>query len=1043
MSFNNNNTVSFASPKKNATTTKKISYKKSTILEIDGRGGDSLNSINIKFGKLGIPARTRSAPPQLADQISSKALPKVLPIDEEAESFPVEVVMSHAAPNDAHPPFIPYQANPVRSFSNFKYQQQGFAPPPFIPQQYFRPPGYISTEPKIKIDLTPKKNKALTFINPNTGKAVELPKVPTQPSTPRKTDDSKASEGKEPVPAPTKNPLFNISFRKDREAVQAPQTKPIVQPPSVNASPEKPKAPQPTKPAVYKPAMKPVESEKLVHPPLTNGKIVYSINYLMEFRSKCQTKPIGLNIDIIDRSMTKSKSQSFDRRSSSTQSYRGSRQNSQRGYRNDSRESRRSQTPAPYVQYVPSENRWQPAKSLEHDEKVVRDVQLILNKITFDTFDILMKEMLDAGISNQNILEKVIDVIFAKAVDEPGFADIYARVCYDLSSNLRIDTDVDIANSRQSAFRRGLLRKCQQLFEQKTWMSEETEEKPEGSETILPGGLTDTDYERIKAKRRFLGNISFSGEMFKIGVLSDKVMHTCCRKLLHDLETPEEEEMESLCRLLKTVGRQMDTPESASVLDVYFGRMTILSKNPTLSSRIKFMLKDVIDLRKNRWEGIVSRSESVNSFNSRKSDRRDLRRDSRRSEKGEERKMKIGVSKLKPLAQPRSQSEGEWKVASSRQSSTTSLNEKSPRGSPISSTSNSFVALSDGPETKVTEILSKPDPKVISKKIQATLDEFFSSGDVQEAVLDFKEKFRPNAHSLVVQSMIEIVLEKNKKLVLEVCRFQSALFEQNEIASPDLVTGFREAFVYLEDFCVDAPLAFDFAGILLGNAAVHEMITGQLLCTEVLETHLKEKSNKLVKLFGELFKFIRMERDCMAARAFCESMPISLKDLSESESWLENNSLFFLSDSWADQLQSKIESDAQSAISFLDSHFDESVMDKDFVEKVSFMILNSVSKALSEFDKPSFFAEMEKYSGILRLILGEDTDLQVHLLHSIAKFEACKSRKEFFTLAFTSFMHNKVLDYEPYLLWAQSEPAELEFMQTWISWLENEIKNSD
>ena len=37
--------------------------------------------------------------------------------------------------------------------------------------------------------------------------------------------------------------------------------------------------------------------------------------------------------------------------------------------------------------------------------------------------------------------------------------------------------------------------------------------------------LEDYEYNRIKLKRRILGNMTFIGELFKLGMLSESIMH--------------------------------------------------------------------------------------------------------------------------------------------------------------------------------------------------------------------------------------------------------------------------------------------------------------------------------------------------------------------------------------------------------------------------------------------------------------------------------------------------------------------------------------
>jgi translation initiation factor 4G len=78
-------------------------------------------------------------------------------------------------------------------------------------------------------------------------------------------------------------------------------------------------------------------------------------------------------------------------------------------------------------------------------------------------------------------------------------------------------------------------------------------------------------------------------------------MHECIKKLLGNVENPEEEEIESLCKLLTTVGSLLDTQKARAHLDVYFSRMRELTKNKNVNSRMMFMLQDVIDLRERKW----------------------------------------------------------------------------------------------------------------------------------------------------------------------------------------------------------------------------------------------------------------------------------------------------------------------------------------------------------------------------------------------------------------------------------------------------------
>jgi hypothetical protein len=91
----------------------------------------------------------------------------------------------------------------------------------------------------------------------------------------------------------------------------------------------------------------------------------------------------------------------------------------------------------------------------------------------------------------------------------------------------------------------------------------------------------------------FISDIKFIGELFKGRMLPEKIMHECIRVLLKDQENPSEYDIESLCKLIKTIGKGLDTaePRAKAAMDQYFEIMTAMSNNTKLPSRLRFMLK--------------------------------------------------------------------------------------------------------------------------------------------------------------------------------------------------------------------------------------------------------------------------------------------------------------------------------------------------------------------------------------------------------------------------------------------------------------------
>ncbi|KAK7945629.1 hypothetical protein WMY93_001357 [Mugilogobius chulae] len=81
-------------------------------------------------------------------------------------------------------------------------------------------------------------------------------------------------------------------------------------------------------------------------------------------------------------------------------------------------------------------------------------------------------------------------------------------------------------------------------------------------------------------------------------MLTEAIMHDCVVKLL---KNHDEESLECLCRLLSTIGKDLDFEKAKPRMDQYFNQMDKIIKERKTSSRIRFMLQDVLDLRRSNW----------------------------------------------------------------------------------------------------------------------------------------------------------------------------------------------------------------------------------------------------------------------------------------------------------------------------------------------------------------------------------------------------------------------------------------------------------
>ena len=272
-----------------------------------------------------------------------------------------------------------------------------------------------------------------------------------------------------------------------------------------------------------------------------------------------------------------------------------------------------------------SANRWQPAsvgkkpvQTDEHTPEIVdRKVKALLNKLTMEKFDSISDQIIQWA--NKSEVEKdgrtliqVIKLVFEKATDEATWSEMYARLCRKMMETISTKVQDDgIRNSEGKPiaggqlFRKYLLNRCQEDFE-RGWVAKEataaaaaskaTEdqaakaaaENDKDGESAL---YSDEYYAAQKAKRQGLGLVKFIGELFKLQMLTERIMHECIKKLLSNVDNPREEEIESLCKLMTTAGQLLDHVKARAHMDLYFKRMKEICLSPNVNSHIQMMLQ--------------------------------------------------------------------------------------------------------------------------------------------------------------------------------------------------------------------------------------------------------------------------------------------------------------------------------------------------------------------------------------------------------------------------------------------------------------------
>lgn len=246
----------------------------------------------------------------------------------------------------------------------------------------------------------------------------------------------------------------------------------------------------------------------------------------------------------------------------------------------------------------------------EADDVILKKALLILNKLSLTKFDKLSDDFIETGIGRSpECLTGAIGQIVSKAQDEPHFAAMYASLCLKLAKTPL--EGIDDGAKKGKVFKKMLLDRCQQEFEQNS--------ATKIAEALK--GIDDQEEQAYRAgivKKHYVGHMRFIGELYKVDLISIKVMIHCLPSLLIENmdEDVDEEKVECFVKLMTTIGAsleqqseklkmsgKMDTPvkldECWKMVETIAGKRK--EKGPKVSNRIKFMLQDLIEMKDKGW----------------------------------------------------------------------------------------------------------------------------------------------------------------------------------------------------------------------------------------------------------------------------------------------------------------------------------------------------------------------------------------------------------------------------------------------------------
>ncbi|RHY13886.1 hypothetical protein DYB36_005133 [Aphanomyces astaci] len=397
----------------------------------------------------------------------------------------------------------------------------------------------------------------------------------------------------------------------------------------------------------------------------------------------------------------------------------------------------------PIVPFVKSESRWVPSKEdkAKQPKDVQHQVKTLLNKLTRDQFEKITADIAALPLKSLDTLNMLVAMIMDKALEEPNFAQVYADLCVRLHQHI-------------AAHRLPFLHAVHHVADQVNRL--------------------DDSWPFIAARRTktlMLGNMRFLGELFKVELIAT-VIEPC--------SMPDEEDLEALCKMLATVGKKFDHKGVKTAMTMILVRMVELSDTPSLPSRIRFLLKDVLEMRDHQW---VPR-------------RKELQQKTLQEVRKEAEKLqKLGKNAQHDDLQGKRHRTAHSSLDVAKQNSMLLLRQ---------------TTIPDQPPPQVTLAV---DP---TNRIKSILQEYLALHDIAETRQCVAELPR-DSHLAFVEQALTLALEGKEKDRAAAVDMLVGLYETLTLGATEIQSGLLGTLEFLDDLRIDIPMVHEYCGLILGR----------------------------------------------------------------------------------------------------------------------------------------------------------------------------------------------------------------------------------
>ena len=429
---------------------------------------------------------------------------------------------------------------------------------------------------------------------------------------------------------------------------------------------------------------------------------------------------------------------------------------------------------------------WIAGKPTTSEDVIRKQVRGSLNKLAPEKYEEIMRELRIESLLEDGAMSITIDLIFGKALHEPGYSKMYAQFCYDVAMyEIQMNSSPPASDGspgkKKSEFRNMIVSRAQQEFL----------ERDEIDQSLSAEEMEEALASQAKRKR---ANIKFVGQLFLHNVLSATTMHRIVESIIGsdqvDKPHPKEIDIEVLCELLETVGKKIDGKEDGKRhMDAHFDRLRKLlraaeRKQVNYGAKVKFKLMDTIELRENSWVPRVERRGDITPATLKELEERE--------------KSKEDIMNLKSMRSPTTKTPNRRfapKFPESPSSQGPAQAQPSPSQGNAWRSGNSSAVHTPSSRGGSTASPKPPLPKVsLTQQALAVMREFLD-GDESTSLKDWEAKFRdyPNINednirqTIAVEVVKEACMTSRENAQLEACRF---LINGIEVGKVDQLTAF-------------------------------------------------------------------------------------------------------------------------------------------------------------------------------------------------------------------------------------------------------------